>query len=105
MSTNIALLRGINVGGRNMLAMSALRDLFEAIGLTGARSLLQSGNLVFHGDGRTGADLERLLEAETAKRLEVTVDFIIRNADEWQTIISRNPFLKEAEDDPSHLVV
>jgi len=105
MSTQIALLRGINVGGRNLLAMSDLRELFEAIGLTGARSLLQSGNLVFHGDGRTGADLERLLEVETAKRLEVTVDYIIRNADEWQTIISRNPFPKEAEDDPSHLVV
>jgi uncharacterized protein (DUF1697 family) len=105
MSTVIALLRGINVGGRNLLAMSDLKHLLGAIGLTSARSLLQSGNLVFDGGGWTGADLERLLEVETEKRLGVSADYIIRNADEWQTVVSRNPFPMEAERDPSHLVV
>jgi len=105
MSTAIALLRGINVGGRNLLAMSDLKDLLGTMGLTGAKSLLQSGNLVFHSDGRKAADLERLLEAETAKRLDVSADYFIRDEEEWQTIVSRNPFPKEAEGDPSHLVV
>jgi uncharacterized protein (DUF1697 family) len=105
MSMRIALLRGINVGGQNRVAMSDLKALLESIGLTRVKSLLQSGNLVFESDGRKGADLEQLLEAETAKRLAVTPDYIIRTAGEWRTIISRNPFPKEAEADPSHLVV
>ena len=105
MATQIALLRGINVGGRNMLAMSDLKDLLGTLGLVGARSLLQSGNLLFDGGDRTSADLERLLEVETKNRLGVAVDYIIRNREEWQAVISRNPFPKEAELDPSHLVV
>lgn len=105
MSIHIALLRGINVGGRNTVAMSDLRDLFGDLGFAGAKSLLQSGNLVFKSDRRTGAALERLLELETAKRLGVSADYIIRSALEWAKIVARNPFPKEAKDDPSHLLV
>src|SRR5262245_48981173 len=104
MSIHVALLRGINVGGRNMVAMSELRDLLEGLGFTGAKSLLQSGNLVFESDGRTDAALERLLEAETAKRLDVSVDYLVRTADELEKIVAGNPFPKEAERDPGHLV-
>jgi uncharacterized protein (DUF1697 family) len=105
MSIHIALLRGINVGGRNQVAMSDLRDLLGELGFAGARSLLQSGNLVFESDGRSGGSLERLLETETAKRLQVPVDYLVRDADEWQAIVARNPFPDEAERDPSHLLV
>src|SRR5438132_6751422 len=105
MTTHIALLRGINVGGRKLIAMSDLRDLLEALGFAGARSLLQSGNLVFQSDKRTGAKLEQLLEAETAKRLQATVDYFVRTADEWDAVVARNPFPDEAERDPSHLLV
>jgi len=105
MSIHIALLRGINVGGRKPVAMSDLRDLLGALGFAGARSLLQSGNLVFESRKLTGASLERLLEAETAKRVGVSVDYLVRTEDEWQAIIEGNPFADEAERDPSHLVV
>ena len=71
MTTHVALLRAINVGGRNRIAMADLLGVHAALGLKGGRSLLQSGNLVFQGDGRTGAELERLLEAETESRLSV----------------------------------
>jgi uncharacterized protein (DUF1697 family) len=101
----VALLRGINVGGRNQVAMSDLVDLCGALGLAGARSLLQSGNLIFQSGRRTAPTLERLLEAETEKRLGVCVDYLVRTADQWQTIVKRNPFLEEAKRDPSHLVV
>src|SRR5207245_10932806 len=104
MSIHVALLRGINVGGRNMVAMSDLRGLFEALGFAGARTLLQSGNLVFESGPRTGPALERLLETETAKRCNVPIDYFVRSAEEWHTIIARNPFPKEAERDPGHLV-
>jgi uncharacterized protein (DUF1697 family) len=49
--------------------------------------------------------LERLLEIETAKRLGVSVDFLVRSAKELQTIIANNPFDGEAKGDPSHLLV
>jgi uncharacterized protein (DUF1697 family) len=105
MTVQIALLRGINVGGHNMVAMSALRDLFGDLGLSGATTLLQSGNVVFNSDRVAGAALESLLEKETAKRLGISADYIVRTAAEWRQTIARNPFSKEAKSDPSHLVV
>ena len=81
MPTYIALLRGINVGGHNLVAMSALRDLFGELAFTGVTTLLQSGNLVFKSARRTAAGLERLLETQTAERLGASADFIVRSGD------------------------
>lgn len=103
--THIALLRAINVGGRNMVPMAGLRDLFGALGFPGAKTWLQSGNVVFDGGKKNPADLERLLEAETEKRFAVRADYLIRTEQEWRATISRNPFSDAAENDPSHLVV
>jgi uncharacterized protein (DUF1697 family) len=105
MPIHIALLRAINVGGRNLVAMSDLVDMLAALEFTGARSLLQSGNLVFQSRRPTGAALQRLLESETEKRFGVAVDYVVRTAAEWEAIVARNPFAKEAVADPSHLLV
>ena len=105
MSIHIGLLRGINVGGHNMVAMSDLRDLLGELGFNGATSLLQSGNLVFKSPRLTGDPLERLLEKETASRLGVSADYIVRSAAELKKIIAGNPFPKHAKEDPSHLLV
>jgi uncharacterized protein (DUF1697 family) len=105
MTIQIALLRAVNVGGRSAVAMSDLRDLLTALGFKEARSLLQSGNLVFRSGKQSGAALERLLEAEAGKRLKLHADFFIRTAKEWETIIAKNPFRDEARRDPGHLVV
>ena len=102
---HIALIRGINVGGHQAVAMSDLRDLATELGFGGARSILQSGNLIFRCDARTGVDLERMLETEAEARLGIRADFLIRNAKEWREMVARNPFRKEAERDPGHLVV
>jgi uncharacterized protein (DUF1697 family) len=85
--------------------MSHLRDFVIELGFSEARTLLQSGNLVFRGDGRTGAALEQLLETEAAERLGLQADFLVCSVDEWKDVVTRNPFPKEAERDPSHLVV
>jgi len=69
MTIHVALLKGINVGGRKQVAMADLRDLCTRLGFHDVRSLLQSGNLVFRSDTRKGAQLERLLEAEAHERL------------------------------------
>jgi len=105
MSTSIALLRGINVGGHNKVAMSDLRDLCADLGFAHVKSLLQSGNLIFEGDQQGGAELESFLEKETAKRLGLSAGYIIRSANEWRRIIARNPFPAHAQEDRSHLVV
>lgn len=104
-TTHIALLRAINVGGHKPVPMADLRDLLTQLGFGEVQSLLQTGNLVFKSEATGGAQLERLLETEAKKRLKLDTDFFVRSAGDWRTIIARNPFRKEAERDPAHLVV
>ncbi|HVN31387.1 MAG TPA: DUF1697 domain-containing protein [Thermoanaerobaculaceae bacterium] len=105
MTTFVALLRGINIGGHKKVAMQDLRDLLTDLGFAYVRSLLQSGNLVIQGSARTGGHLERLLEKETEKRLGLRTDFFVRTAAEWNAVVAQNPFREEAQRDPAHLAV
>jgi len=84
--------------------MTDLRNFITQVGLQDARSLLQSGNLIFTSKVRTGAELERFLESEAADRLSLEVDFFVRTPEEWKAVIRQNPFRKEAERDPGHLI-
>jgi uncharacterized protein (DUF1697 family) len=102
---HIALLRGVNLAGRRAIAMADLRALATELGFTDVTTLLQSGNLVFRSNGKTPAALERLLEAETEKRLGLRTDYYVRTGDEWREVIAGNPFATEAKKDPAHLVV
>ena len=104
LTSHIALLRGVNVGGNKPVAMAALRTWAEQLGLTDPRTLLQSGNLVFASQ-TTGAELEAMLEREARARLGLTADFIVRTAAEWRAIIAANPLPDMARDDPSHQLV
>ena len=101
----IALLRGVNVGGHKKVAMADLRAFAIDLGLGDARTLLQSGNLVFSSSGKSGAALERWLETEAEKRLGLKTEFHVRTATEWATVVAGNPFPDEAKRDPGHLIV
>jgi uncharacterized protein (DUF1697 family) len=103
-ATYIALLRAVNVGGR-WIAMADLRATFAKLGFADAKTLLQSGNVVFTTDKRSSAELEKLLEAAAEKHHKMQVDFMIRSAKEWSEIVAANPYPEEAKADPSHLVV
>jgi uncharacterized protein (DUF1697 family) len=105
MMTFIALLRAINLGNHRSLAMSALRDFIADLSFTDARTLLQTGNVVFRGEARSAGDLEQLLEMEAKAHLGLDTDFFVRPAEDWKALVSRNPFPDEARRDPSHLVV
>jgi uncharacterized protein (DUF1697 family) len=105
MTTYLAFLRGINVGGRALVSMSDLREMLGALGLAEPRSLLASGNLLFRSRGGSPEKLEQRLEIETHKRLGLRPDYFVRSAEEWARVLSRNPFGKEAERDPGHLIV
>jgi len=105
MTTHVALLRAINVGGRNRVSMHDLRALLADLGLTNIRSLLQTGNVVFDSRGGSPVELERQLEGAAAKRLGLDTVFLVRTAREWQEIVAANPFPAEAEENPGQLVV
>ena len=103
--TYIALLRAINLGSHNKVAMSDLRELLLSLGMQDPQSLLISGNLVFRTDGQSTAELEGRLEKASAKRLDLQTDYFVRTAKEWKAIVTANPFRAEAKSDPAHLVV
>lgn len=105
MTTYIALLRAVNLGPRNKVSMSELRELLTALGMQDVQTLLQSGNAVFHSDVCTGTQLERLIEDAAATTLQLQTNVIVRSHKEWKAIIARNPFPREAKQDPGHLVV
>jgi uncharacterized protein (DUF1697 family) len=105
MTRHVALLRGINVGGRGLIAMSDLRAMLGQLGMDDCQTLLQSGNVVLGSPRQAGERLEQWLERETAKRLGVACDYVVRSAKEWWTIIAKNPFPAAAKADPSHLLV
>jgi uncharacterized protein (DUF1697 family) len=101
----VALLRAVNVAGRNPIAMSDLRRLAGQLGLDAPRTLLQSGNLVFGSAGRQTSDIERLLESGASARLGLETNFMVRSAADWRAIVDGNPFPREARNDPGHLLV
>lgn len=105
MTTHIGLLRAVNLGPHNKVAMSDLRDLLAGLGMEDARTLLLSGNVVFRSDRQTPPKLEGLLEKAAAKRFGFETDFFVRTASDWRAVIAANPFPEEARRDPGHLLV
>jgi len=101
----IALLRGVNLGGHNMVAMADLRALLSKMGFTDVQTLLQSGNAVFSAPRKSPAALERELEAALEKALKLKVDFHVRTSNEWREAIDANPFIVEAKEDPARLLM
>jgi uncharacterized protein (DUF1697 family) len=92
----IALLRAVNVGGRNLVAMSRAARARRRSGLTDARTLLQSGNCVFDAGRAAPAELERRLERAARERLGLETTFFVRTATEWRDLVAANPFPAEA---------
>ncbi len=103
MAMDVALLRAVNVGGRSV-SMEGLREVLAGLGLGDPRTLLQSGNAVFESAKKPAA-LEPILEAAISEHFGLTSEVFVRTAREWDGVVAGNPFAREAEDDPSHLVV
>jgi uncharacterized protein (DUF1697 family) len=99
MATYVALLRAVNVGGHNKVAMARLRDTLTAAGMEDVRTYIASGNVVFRArkaSTRTVAQqVERVIEENFG--LEVTV--VVRTLAELQRVIDENPFSAAAAKD------
>jgi uncharacterized protein (DUF1697 family) len=104
MNAQIALLRAINVGGIKV-SMADLKAMFLDLGFENVRTLLNTGNVLFHSQNKAGVNLEKLLETEFTKRSGQQTDFFVRTAAQWKSIIARNPMTDEARRDPGHLLV
>jgi uncharacterized protein (DUF1697 family) len=91
MSTHVALLRGINVGGRTKVSMTALRQLFEAMGYRDVVTYIQSGNVVFR---TTKKDAAAAVEKRIKARYGLNVTVIPRTPPELRRIAKGNPFPK-----------
>ena len=105
MTTYIGVLRAINIGSHNRIAMADLRAMLEQVGCQDAKTLIVSGNVVFRNASASADKVEKMLEAASTAHLGVTTDYFVRSAKEWNAIIAANPFPKEAKSDPGHLIM
>jgi uncharacterized protein (DUF1697 family) len=97
-ATRVALLRGINLGARNKIAMPALRELFADLGAEEVETHVQSGNVVFDGKLEPEA-----IEARIKRDLGLEIVVLIRTASELRKVVEKNPFAKVK--DPKQLHV
>jgi uncharacterized protein (DUF1697 family) len=105
MTTYIGLLRAVNLGPHNRVAMKDLAALLAKVGMQDVRTLLASGNVIFRSDNASPEKLEKLFEDAVAKKMKVDTDFFVRSASEWQAIVTANPYSQMAKDDPGHLIM
>jgi uncharacterized protein (DUF1697 family) len=92
----LALLRGINVGGRSKVAMADLRDVATSLGHAEVATYIQSGNLLFATADTDAASLADGLEAEIASRLGVRPAVVVLSGPDLAQVITDNPFPGEA---------
>ncbi|CAN5160531.1 DUF1697 domain-containing protein [soil metagenome] len=86
----VALLRGINVGGRNLVAMKDLRAALEAHGLDKVSTYIQSGNVLFETD-RPARELETDIEAALEKAFGVPLVVVVRSHRQLQAVVDKAP--------------
>jgi len=100
---HVVLLRGVNLGSRNRIAMPELRALLTDAGFDDVATYVQSGNVVVssrRAPERVAREVERLLES----RLGLEIDVVVRTRDELVQVVRRNP-LREVATDPKRYQV
>lgn len=101
-STHIALLRGINVGGKNKLPMKALASFFEQAGCHDVRTYIQSGNVVYRAPEDLAAEIPARVRQAITDEFGYSVPLVVRTTAELAAVVERNPFLASdsARDEP-----
>jgi len=92
--THVALLRGINLGGKNRLAVKDLTAMFADAGCRGVSAYIQSGNIIFTAAPGLASRIAALITAQIKKRFGHEVPVVLRTMDELKKVIANNPFLK-----------
>ncbi|WP_439101711.1 DUF1697 domain-containing protein [Congregibacter sp.] len=88
MSTYIVLLRGVNVGGKNVLPMKDLRACLERAGHGSVQTYIQSGNIILDADGDPSANVAALIE----KEFDFSPDVVCLTENEFEAAATQSPF-------------
>lgn len=91
---HVALLRGINVGGRNKLAMRELAAIFADAGCTDVTTYIQSGNVVFRASAELAIRIPKLITNVIAERFDLRVPVVMRSGAEFHQVVAGNPYLE-----------
>ncbi|MBT5876294.1 MAG: DUF1697 domain-containing protein [Candidatus Latescibacteria bacterium] len=102
METWIALLRGINVGGHNILPMAKLKDDLESLNLKNVRTYIQSGNIVFESTIKDASILSEKITRSIEDQHGFRPQLLLLSYENLLTAIESNPF-PEAVSDPKTL--
>lgn len=94
MNTLISLLRGVNVGGKNKLAMSDLKALCAELKFVNVTTFIQSGNVVFSVEKGDSRDISKKLESGIDKKFGLSVPVITRTVEEMEKAVVQNPYSK-----------
>ena len=95
----VALLRGINVGGNNMIKMETLRETFAALGFENVRSYINSGNLAFDTSKTNDLKLAGKIHDAIKKDFGFDISVMVRSLAEIEDVIKNNPFEGKFEND------
>jgi len=99
----VVLLRGINLGARNRVAMADLRELLEEEGFSDVRTLLQSGNVVLRSP-EPQAEAREHIERALAKRFGFEIAVVTRSTAQLRTVVEADPLGKATADPKKHMV-
>jgi uncharacterized protein (DUF1697 family) len=105
MTTHLALLRGINVSGHNMIKMDALKTTLENIGFQNVQTYIQSGNVFVDTEEESPAKVGFLIKQEIFKVFGHEVPVVVIGKNDLEACFSNNAFLKEKEVDIKKLYV
>jgi uncharacterized protein (DUF1697 family) len=104
MASHVALLRGINVGGRNKVPMADLRELVTSLGHTGVSTYIQSGNVLFSTAEDDTAKLAAALESAIEDRFGIWSSVVVLSRDELARVLAANPYPDEPNPRMVHVV-
>jgi uncharacterized protein (DUF1697 family) len=91
MTTYVALLRGINVGGKNLIRMPALKAAFEAEGFDDVATYIQSGNVLFSSPEKGSRTLTDRIEGMLAEAFDYVPTVVVRSRSQMKAIVERAP--------------
>jgi uncharacterized protein (DUF1697 family) len=105
MTTHLALLRGINVSGHNMIKMEALQKMLENMGFTNVKTYIQTGNVFVTTPEENAAAVGFHIKQEIFKAFGHDVPVVVIAKDNLLACLKNNPFLKETAVDTKKLYV
>ena len=89
--TYAALLRAVNVGGKNLIAMTALRACLEQAGLANVRTLIQSGNVVFESSERRPAKVTSIVEDAISATMGIPSRIVLLTHEQLRAVVANAP--------------